>query len=111
MSWSEDSLHRWLATRRKPKGLVGSQGHDAAVLAARPGRSVLCTDACVEGVHYARGESAARVGAKAAARSLSDLAACGAEPQALLLALRAPLETKESHLRALITGVANLGER
>ena len=49
MSWSEDSLHLWLQKRAKPKRLVGSMGHDGAVLANPRGRVVLCTDACIGG--------------------------------------------------------------
>lgn len=109
MAWSEASLHDWLRQRAKPQGLVGSQGHDGAILRARAERTVLCTDACVEGVHFESRAPAAQVGAKAAARALSDLAACGAQPRALLLALRAPKSTSEKRLRGLIQAVDRCG--
>lgn len=109
MAWSEARLHAWLARRRAPQVLVGSAGHDAAVLAPVNGRPVVCTDACALGVHYDEGTSAGLVGRKAANRSLSDLAATAATPHALLLALRAPASTSEARLRALIAAVDKAG--
>ena len=111
MSWSEDNLHRWLARRERPACLVGSMGHDAAVLRPRAGRPVVCTDQVVAGVHATPETSAARLGRKAAARALSDLAATAARPHALLLALRAPAETSEDYLRKLIAAVDREGRR
>lgn len=67
-------------------------GDDAAVL--RPGRGlsdVITTDVLVEDVHFTRAwSSAADIGAKAVAVNLSDLAAMGATPRALLLSLVLP---------------------
>lgn len=105
MSWSEDRLHRWLARRAPPRALAGSHGHDAAVLRRLGGRPVLCVDQTVAGVHYRPGLSPARVGAKAAGRAISDLAAAAAEPRGVLLALAAPAEAAEARLRGLIEGV------
>lgn len=111
MGWSEDRLHRWLGARPRPGVLVGSKGHDAAVLRRFDGRSVACVDQTVEGVHFERGTAARRVGAKAAGRALSDLAATAARPRALLLALHAPGSAREADLRAAIAAVARVGER
>ncbi len=110
MTWSEDSIHRWLATRPRARNLAGSRGHDAAVLKARAGRPVLCVDACVEGVHFDGEAADSAVGRKAAGRALSDLAATGATPEGLLLALRAPADACEKRLRRLIRGVADMGD-
>ncbi len=110
MTWSEASLHRWLAKQPKAARLSGSQGDDAAVLKAHAGRPVLCVDSCVEGVHFESEASAKAVGRKAAGRALSDLAATGAKPQALLLALRAPSDLTEKRLRGFIRGVNEMGE-
>jgi len=97
MAWSEDRLHRWLARTRAP--------HDAAVLPALRGRPVVCCDSCIEGVHFEASTPARMAGAKAARRALSDLAATGARPRALLLALSAPRQASEARLRGLIEGV------
>lgn len=111
MAWNEDSLHRWLVRRRAPKVLAGSPGHDAAVLRAGGGRSVVCVDQCIEGVHFDAAVAPAQVGAKAAARALSDLAATAARPRALVLAVSASARADEARLKALIGAVAREGER
>jgi len=109
VSWSEDRLHRWLARAQRPASLAGSRGHDAAVLRSLEGRLVTCVDQTLEGVHFDRATAPARAGRKAAARALSDLAACAARPRALLLGLCAPPERDEAWLRAAIGGVRALG--
>jgi len=105
MTWSEESLHAWLQEREAPQPLVGSRGHDAAVLAEQVGRPVLCVDQTIEGVHFEAGTQAQRVGRKAAARALSDLAATAAQPYALLLSLSAPPAAEEAWMRAAIEAV------
>jgi thiamine-monophosphate kinase len=65
----------------------------------------VCVDQVVEGVHFTRAAPSAAVGWKACARALSDLAACAAEPRAVVLALRAPRAEHERRLRALIGAV------
>ena len=61
------------------------------MLATPDGRVVATTDFLLEGRHFRRDWSSARdVGHKAAARSLADVAAMGAVPSALLVALAAP---------------------
>ncbi len=89
-----------------PRTLVGI-GDDAAVLATPDGRVVATTDFLLEGRHFRRDWSgAADVGHKAAARSLADLAAMGAEPSALLVALAAPADLPVSWARELAEGLA-----
>jgi thiamine-monophosphate kinase len=99
-----DVLSAWLPPG--PRTLVGI-GDDAAVLAAPDGRVVATTDFLLEGRHFRRDWSgAADVGHKAAARSLADLAAMGAEPSALLVALAAPGDLPVSWARELAQGLA-----
>ena len=89
-----------------PATLVGI-GDDAAVLAVPDGRVVATTDFLIEGRHFRRDwASAADVGHKAAARSLADCAAMGAEPSALLVALAAPPDLPVSWARELAGGLA-----
>ena len=111
MAWDEDRIHRWLLRRPVQRGLAGSAGHDAAVLVARPGRPVVCVDQTVEGVHFAPGTPAAKVGAKAAGRALSDLAATAARPTALVLALAAPPDAEEAWLKRALAAVGERGAR
>src|SRR6476646_5440251 len=89
-----------------PRTLVGI-GDDAAVLAVPDGRVVATTDFLIEGRHFRRDwAGAADIGHKAAARSLADVAAMGAEPSALLVALAAPPELPVSWARELTEGLA-----
>jgi len=105
MSWTEAELLPWIARRQRPRVLVGSRGHDAAVLRAAAGRAVLCVDQTIEGIHADRGTPARALGRKAAGRALSDLAATAAEPRALLLAIAAPRTESTARLKALIEAV------
>ena len=97
-------LSAWLPAGSRT--LVGI-GDDAAVLATPDGRVVATTDFLLEDRHFRRDWSAAAdVGHKAAARSLADLAAMGAEPSALLVALAAPPDLPVSWARELAEGLA-----
>jgi thiamine-monophosphate kinase len=89
-----------------PRTLVGI-GDDAAVLAAPDGRVVASTDFLLEGRHFRRDwSSAPDVGRKAAARSLIDVAAMGAVPTGLLVALAVPGDLPVSWARGLAEGLA-----
>ena len=97
-------LSAWLPPA--PRVLVGI-GDDAAVLAAPDGRVVASTDFLLEGRHFRRDWSSAQdVGRKAAARSLIDVAAMGAVPTGLLVALAAPGDLPVSWARGLAEGLA-----
>ncbi len=77
------------------------------MLATPDGRVVATTDFLIEGRHFRREWSAPRdVGHKAAARSLADVAAMGAVPTALLVALAAPPGTPVSWLESFTAGLA-----
>jgi thiamine-monophosphate kinase len=98
------ALSGWLPA--DPRTLVGI-GDDAAVLAAPDGRVVASTDFLLEGRHFRREwSSAADVGHKAAARSLIDVAAMGAVPTGLLVALAAPPDLPVTWARDLTEGLA-----
>jgi thiamine-monophosphate kinase len=102
------ALSGWLRgiSPADPRTLVGI-GDDAAVLAAPDGRVVASTDFLLEGRHFRREwSSAADVGHKAAARSLIDVAAMGAVPTGLLVALAAPPDLPVTWARELTEGLA-----
>ncbi|WP_198971202.1 thiamine-phosphate kinase [Xylophilus sp. ASV27] len=66
-------------------------GDDCALLAPGPGMQLaVSTDMLVEGRHFLSTVDPARLGHKALAVNLSDLAACGAQPLAFTLALSLP---------------------
>jgi thiamine-monophosphate kinase len=102
------ALSGWLRSisPADPRTLVGI-GDDAAVLAAPDGRVVASTDFLLEGRHFRREwSSGADVGHKAAARSLIDVAAMGAVPTGLLVALAAPPDLPVTWARDLTEGLA-----
>jgi len=109
----ERRFHRWLA-RTLPAGASGLLpiGDDAAAL--RPPRgmaAVVSIDSLVEGFHFLPGSPPERVGAAAAGVSLSDLAAKGATPAALLLAVVVPPGSAEAWAERVCRGAERLGER
>ena len=66
-------------------------GDDCALLAPGPGMQLaVSSDMLVEGRHFLSTVAADRLGHKALAVNLSDLAACGAKPIAFVLALALP---------------------
>lgn len=80
---------------------------DAAVLA---GGLVVTHDLLVEGVHFRLDSISWRdLGYKAAAISLSDLAASGAEPEALIVGLALPGESELDDVLALYEGLGEPG--
>jgi len=73
--------------KRSPLGV----GDDCALLAPAPGMQLaVSSDMLVEGRHFLSTVEPARLGHKALAVNLSDLAACGAKPLAFTLALALP---------------------
>jgi thiamine-monophosphate kinase len=89
------------------RGLVRGQDAEGAVLADG---FVVTQDTLVEGVHFRPDWIAWRdLGYKAAAVNLSDLAALGAEPEALLVSLALPSETEVDDVAELYEGLAEPG--
>lgn len=81
-------------------------GDDGAVVAAPDRRVVASTDVLVEGRHFRRDWSTARdVGHRAAAANLADIAAMGATPTALLVALCMPAELDTAWAEELADGL------
>lgn len=82
-------------------------GDDAAVVRAADGRVVASTDVLVEGRHFRRDwSSALDVGHRAAAANLADIAAMGATPTALLVALCVPADLDVRWAEELTDGLA-----
>ena len=85
-------------------------GDDAAV-SVPGGATATSVDALVDGVHFRREwSSPARVGAKALAVALSDLAAMGAEPGEAYVALGVPADLDEDGCLELLDGLAGVAE-
>ena len=87
-------------------GLVQGIEHDAAQI----GGLVVTQDALVEGVHFRFDlVSWAELGFRAAAANISDLAASGAEPLALVVTLALPGDARVEDVVALYAGMAEAG--
>jgi thiamine-monophosphate kinase len=90
-----------------PTCLLGP-GDDAAIVAAPDGRVVASTDVLVDGRHFRRDWSTAvDIGHRAAAANLADIAAMGAVPTALLVALCAPPDLDSRWVEQLAVGLSD----
>lgn len=86
-------------------------GDDAAVLSVPTGHQlVVSTDTLIDGVHFPTGTDPAHIGWKALAVNLSDLAAMGASPAWVSLALTLP-EDDEAFVIAFIDGLMALASQ
>jgi thiamine-monophosphate kinase len=98
-------LRRILERLADSQALVGP-GDDAAVIAAPDGRVVATVDTLVHGPDFRLAWSTAfDLGWKAAAVNLADIAAMGARPTALLVALAMPDQTRLSFVEGLADGL------
>ena len=89
------------------RGLIVGVEHDAALVGPD---LVVTQDALVEGVHFRLDWISWReLGFRAAAVNLSDLAASGAAPEALLVTLAVPASTETASVVALYEGIAEAG--
>ncbi len=90
MSLGEFDLIARYFTRATPRAVLGP-GDDCALIAPRAGTQLaVSSDMLVEGRHFLSTVEPRRLGHKALAVNLSDLAACGAQPLACTLALALP---------------------
>ncbi|WP_338009760.1 thiamine-phosphate kinase [Janibacter hoylei] len=90
-----------------PAAVPLGPGDDAAVLAAPSGSVVLTTDSMVRGRDWRDDWSSAReVGLKVVAQNIADIAAMGAVPTGLLVALAADPETEVAWALELAEGIA-----
>lgn len=90
MSLGEFDLIERYFTRPARRAVLGV-GDDCALLALQPGMQLATSvDTLVEGRHFLSTVAPERLGHKALAVNLSDLAACGARPLAFTLALTLP---------------------
>jgi thiamine-monophosphate kinase len=88
------------------RGLIVGVEHDGAVV----GELVVTQDTLVDGVHFRLDWLTWRaLGFRAAAVNVSDLAASGAVPEALLVALALPAATRLPEAVALYEGIAAAG--
>jgi thiamine-monophosphate kinase len=107
-----ERIERALRRARAAQGpaVVLGIGDDAALLRVRAGEQVaVSTDALVESVHFRwSAEAPAAIGRRALVAALSDLAAMGARPLGVVVALAAPGSLALARLDGLVRGMAAL---
>jgi thiamine-monophosphate kinase len=103
-----DLIQRWF--QRPARRAVLGVGDDCALLQPAPGMQLaVSTDMLVEGRHFLSTVAPDRLGHKALAVNLSDLAACGASPLAFTLALSMP-RVDEAFLDGFARGLFALAD-
>ncbi len=109
----ERAFHGWLK-RHLVAGREGRLplGDDAAALTPPTGRVAVWTiDALIEGTHFPPAAPPRWIGRAAAGVSLSDLAAKGATPDGLVIALQIPPGTPDAWARAVLLGAERAAAR
>jgi len=97
----------------KRTSIVEGIGDDAAVLKWGKGDDLLLLtcDTLVEKVHFRKGTPPDRIGWKAMASNISDIAAMGGIPQYALVSLACPASTKVAEIDAIYAGMTELAQR
>ncbi|MEJ6005900.1 thiamine-phosphate kinase [Paucibacter sp. AS339] len=108
-----DLIQRFFKSQSRPSADVVPVGigDDCAVINSTPGMQwLVSSDMLVEGRHFLSTVAPQRLGHKALAVNLSDLAACGATPRAFTLALSLP-RADEVFLAGFAQGLFELAQR
>lgn len=110
----EDALVQRL-TAHAPLGarVLAGPGDDCAVVEPPPTgfHLLLKTDAVIEGIHFLPQTEPERVGRKAMARVLSDIAAMGGEPREALVTLVLPADTPVDWVERVYVGLHSLAQQ
>jgi thiamine-monophosphate kinase len=97
---------RIIAKLRRRSPLIGD---DCAVIPSRAGQDLLLkADLSIEDVHFTRESSAEEIGARAVARSLSDIAAMGGTPLYCLVSIALAPWTDEQWIDGFYRGIYKL---
>lgn len=100
------------AANPRLRELIVGIGDDCAVFRPRPGEDLLFkTDPLIEGIHFTNAMPPEAVGARALARSLSDIAAMGGEPRFCLVSLAVAPHHSESWMKSFFRGLLKLARR
>ena len=110
----EFDLIRWIRRHLEPAPEVPINiGDDCAALALPPDvHTLVTTDMLIDGVHFrAEHTEPQRIGRKAVARVLSDIAAMAGDPVALVAALAAPRHSSISTLQEIVRSIIQHARR
>lgn len=108
----ENDFLAWLSrsAREHPEVRVGI-GDDAALLSCPPGEIVVATDMLCDGVHFDAAKVPPRkIGRKALAVNLSDLAAMAATPVAAFVSVALPRGSDECFAVEIMKGISKLAD-
>ena len=86
-------------------------GDDCAVVNVDGKNVLLKTDAVVEGVHFTADTPPEKIGRKAIARPLSDIAAMGGRPSHAVVTVGLPEDFDETRLKTIYRGAGEMGEQ
>lgn len=102
-------LGRLLRQLRLGAPMIAGPGDDCAVT-PRDGQwdSLLKTDVVAEGIHFTRGTEPERIGRKALARAVSDIAAMGGVPEYALITLLSHPSRSIGSAEGIYRGIGNL---
>ena len=102
-------LTRLLPTLIHNDSVVVAAGDDCAVLdLGAPGHLLFKTDAIVEGIHFTRETAPEKIGRKALARCLSDVAAMGGKPVSAVVTLALPKDFDAAWVEKIYEGLNQL---
>ena len=106
-------ISRLTALLPADSSVIAGPGHDCAVVdvGLSDRFQLLKTDAVVEGVHFTKDTAPERIGHKALARCLSDIAAMAGTPAHALVTLAMPREFHADFLEGIYRGLSALAER
>jgi len=101
-----EALKRTVSRLKKSENTILGSGDDAAVVRTSNDQFVVTTDTMIEGNDFkTEWSSAFDLGWKAVATNISDVAAMGAKPTALVVALAVPSETEIAWLEQFADGL------
>ena len=107
-----EALKRTVARLNQGDYTVVGSGDDAAVIKAADGRFVVTTDTMIEGHDFRLDWSTGfDLGFKAVATNISDVAAMGAKPTSLVVAISVPSTTQISFLESFADGLRTACEQ
>jgi len=95
------------------KNVIAGAGDDCAVIGRRADREwlLLKTDCVIEGIHFEKSADPRRIGWKALARAMSDIAAMGGLPRHALVTIAASPDDSVARLKAIYSGLKKCAAR
>tara|TARA_Y100000588_G_scaffold368536_2_gene436554 strand:+ start:653 stop:1573 length:921 start_codon:yes stop_codon:yes gene_type:complete len=106
-----DLIHNLTADLTQDNSVAIGPGDDCALVDVNGTSVLLKTDAIVEGVHFTADTPPEKIGRKAIARPLSDIAAMGGRPSHAVVTVGLPEDFDETRLKTIYRGAGEMGEQ